>query len=658
MSLKFSPNFFLDVSEHEMIGESTTSYRFESFRLDVKERQLLHDDSLIPLTPKAFDVLVVLVQNSGHLVEKNELLEQVWEGSFVEEGNVARIVHTLRRALGEDENRNKFIETVATKGYRFVAEVTEERENVERHLDNLERLTPADKKFADTLEVNGPAKPAAPFEPESAVGQKRPNRVVFFVVGFATAISLILLVSFNFFPGAGANSAKTKSIAILPAKPLIAGNYEPIYEFGIADSLIYKIAASKNLTVRALSATRKYSLVDQDALSAGREQQVDYVLASNYQLADGKIRLTAQLFNVANGQIEETYKSEKDVGDLFRMQDAIADEIGNVLLARFGKPASAPAAKRGTQNEEAYRLYLQGIFGRLEEREAIQKFEEAIQLDPNYAQSWVGLALMHRRIGNRKRDTNRPEEYQKSMEAINNALALDPTSGDAHSMLCENKLLYEYDFDGAGRECKLAIELDPNSSLAHQTYARYLSSQGRHDEAVAEGIAAIDLDPASLWSQHSYGFALHFARRYTESIAQFKRMIIMDEDFGLSYMTLVADLADSGNEAEAFEWWKQLMVKWKFDEDTVREYTSAFQREGWLGVTRVNEKYFTEGNQVYFHGGAMNAQLGNNEKAFDYLEQSFAGREIWIAFLKVDPRLDKIRDDPRFSDLVARVGLK
>lgn len=659
MSLEKYPGFLLNFSECEMTGELKHSYLFKSFRLNIAERQLLCNNSPISLTPKAFDVLALLVEQNGHLVEKEELLKQVWADSFVEEANIARIIHTLRKTLGEDENGKKFIETVATKGYRFVAKVTEEREPFEQRADKSEKRPIMDEEFPDTIDADESAATVSQtLPPEPLIEHKRTTRTVFFTIGFATAISLILLLSFNFWPGAGANPVKTKSIAVLPVKPLIAENREPIYEFGIADSLIYKISSAKNLTVRDLSATRKYSGIDQDALTAGREQQVDYVLASNYQLAGGKIRITAQLTNVATGQIEETYKSEKDVGDLFKMQDAIAAEIGNSLLARFGKTSTGPAVKRGTDNEEAYRLYLQGIFGRLEPREAIQRFEQAIQLDPNYAQAWSGLALMHRRIGNSKRDTNRTEQYQRSIEAINKALTIDPALADAHSTLCENKLFYEYDFDGAERECKLAIQLDPNSAYAHQTYQRYLSSRGRHDEAVVEGITAVDLDPASLWSQFSYSSALHFARRYAESVAQCRRMITMDEDFGLAYMTLVADLAHSGNEAEAFEWWKKLMVRWESDEQTVRDYTSAFQTEGWLGVTRVWEKNFEDANQVWFHGAAMNAQLGNKDKAFEYLERSFAEREIWIAFLRVDPRLDNIRNDPRYDDLVTRVGLK
>ena len=331
-----------------------------------------------------------------------------------------------------------------------------------------------------------------------------------------------------------------KSIAVLPLKPINARDRVEIYELGIADSLIHKLSSMKGFIVRPLSATRTYSDIEQDPLAAGREQKVDYVLASNYQLAGGKIRITAQLFNVASGQIEETYKSEKDAANVFAMQDAIAGEVGNILSARFGSTSSSPTAKRGTTNEEAYRLYLQGMYildkrNLADARKAAEILEQAVRLDPNYATAWAGKAHAHRAVANFGRSPNIHEEYQKSIEAINKALALDENLADAHSALCENKMNYEYDFDGAERECKRAIELDPNSSLAHQIYSRYLMGRGRFDEAIAEIKIAIDLEPASLFSQRLYGNVLYYARRYEEAVLQFKRVIAMDPNFGTTY---------------------------------------------------------------------------------------------------------------------------
>src|SRR6266481_4604966 len=349
-----------------------------------------------------------------------------------------------------------------------------------------------------------------------------------------------------------------KSIAVLPAKAINSANRDEIYEIGIADSLILKLSSMKGFVVRPLSVMRKYADVGQEPLAAGREQKADYVLASNYQLEGGKIRITAQLLSVTSGQIEETYKSEKDAADVFAMQDAIASEVGNVLSARFGTTPSGRTANRGTTNEEAYRLYLQGmhILGKrtpADAKKAVEVLGESLRLDPKYAQAWAGVAQAHRSLGNFG-GSNKQEESQKSIEAINTALALDENLADAHTALCGYKMSDEWDFDGAERECKRAVELDPNSSQAHSVYSRYLNCRRRFDEGIAEIKTAIDLEPASLVNQRDYGVSLYYARRYADAVTQLKRVIAMDEKFDTAYNWLVVALEMQGKYPEAFEW--------------------------------------------------------------------------------------------------------
>ncbi len=472
-----------------------------------------------------------------------------------------------------------------------------------------------------------------------------------------------IALTYYFFSAAKKSIGGKQSIAVLPLIPINTANRDEIYEVGIADSLIYKLSAMKGFIVRPLSATRKYADVGQDPLVAGREQQVDYVLASNYQLAGGKIRVTAQLFNVASGQTEETYKSEKDTGDVFAMEDAIAGEVGNNLQARFVTTSGSPTAKRGTTNEEAYRLYLQGMYLSNQinlpgARKAVEVLDQAVRLDPNYAQAWAGLAHAHRAVANLGRNVDIHAEYQKSIEAVNKALALDAGSADAYSTLCENKMYYEYDFAGAATACQRAVELNPDSSQAHQIYARLLLGRGHFDEAIAEIKTAIDIEPASLWNQRLYGNCLLNARRYEEAIAQFKRVIGTNEDFGTTYMWLSNTLALSGKEAEAFEVWMKSLAFQKADEATVHVFQTAFQTSGWQGVLRVRAHRFETSNEAFFHGAAYNAQIGDKDKAFELLEKSYQRRELWMTVLQVDPRFDSLHDDPRFAELVKRIGLK
>ncbi len=290
-------------------------------------------------------------------------------------------------------------------------------------------------------------------------------------------------------------------------------------------------------------------------------------------------------------------------------------------------------------------------------QKAVEVLERAVEFDPDYAQAWAGKAYAHRAVANTiGRNVSIQEDYQKSMEAINKALALDENVAEAYSTLCENKMYYEYDFAGAESACRRAIELNPNSSLAHQVYTRYLVSRGRFDEAAGEIKTAIDLEPASLLNQTLYGVNLYYARRYSEAVAPFKRVIAMDENFGMAYYWLYVTLAAQGNELEAFELFMKGLAK--ADEATIQAYRAAYQTSGWRGVMQERAKRYEQSNQRYFEGVEFNAQAGNKDKAFEYLEKSYQRREMWMAYLQVDPRLDPLRGDPRFVELVRRVESK
>ena len=450
-----------------------------------------------------------------------------------------------------------------------------------------------------------------------------------------------------------------KSIAVLPIKPINSANRDEIYEIGIADSLILKLNSIKGFIVRPLSATRKYADIGQDPLAAGREQQVGYVLASNYQLAGGKIRITAQLLNVASGQIEETYKSEKDAGDVFAMQDAIAGEVGNILSARFGSTLRGVTAKRGTNNEEAYRLYLQGMFF-FDQRngpKAVEALEQAVRLDPNYALAWAGVAHARRTTANIVNTADVEDEYRKSIEAINKALALDNDLSEAYSAQCDWKMYYEYDYDAAEAACKRAIELKPDSAVAHNVYARFLML-GRFDEAIAEIKTAIDLDPTSVYHQHVYMVSLTYARRYDEAARQLDRLAEINPKGAVNYFWLVRGVDMQGNEAKAFERLMGFQKLAKTDEETVQLFKTAYQTSGWKGVLREQARqYEKKPSQPSYHAGVY-AGAGDKDKAFENLENAYQRHENMIVYLPSDPRFDSLRDDPRFDKLVRRVGLK
>ncbi|HEY8562122.1 MAG TPA: winged helix-turn-helix domain-containing protein [Pyrinomonadaceae bacterium] len=647
------------------------SYKFKDFRLDVAERRLLRDETSVPLMPKMFDVLAMLVERGGHLVEKEELLRAVWEDAFVEESNVARVVHSLRKILGES-SADKFIETVPKKGYRFVAEV--EKVNAGAEPATRDFFAPRrDERINYILQTGDDLirKGELPEKSEGAEDVVSPARAARGNSGYLAALAIAALLAtgalvYKFLPAAKPSGSPppNKSIAVLPVKPLQNQNGDSLYELGIAESLILKLSAGKHLTVRPLSATRKYLELEQNPTDAGREQQVDYVLSSNYQIANGVIRVTAQLINTENGTVEEIFKSEEDSANVFSMQDAIADDIGEALLARFGAGKGKSNARRGTSNEEAYRLYLQAAFifdqwNKTEIGKAIGFLERAVELDPDYAAAHTMLAYAYRYFSHK--DLAPREQQFKANQAIGKALALDPESPDARAVLGLLKFSYENDFAGAEKEFRQAVALDPDAPMPRALYAYFLMSRGRFDEAIAENKKAMEIDPASYAHQITYGMILYYAHRFREAEAHYRKLLDRDRNFAYAYfwMWLLADL--QGDEARAFDWFMQHQTQIKAAPEVVQAYQAAYRRTGWKGILRENierdEKRLVTDDYagLYYEIACFSARLGDREKALANLDKAYRASSSSILFIKVDPYLDSLHGDPRFETLADRI---
>ena len=356
---------------------------------------------------------------------------------------------------------------------------------------------------------------------------------------------------------------------------------------------------------------------------------------------------------------------EKDVSDVFAMQDAIASEKGNLLQARFNFKQNSQVVNRGTENEEAYRLYLQGVYfndKRIPQdgEKAVEFFEQAVLRDPNYARAWAGVAFAHRSLVDVGADVNVHEQHRISMEAVKKALELDPNLSEAYNALCINKLNYEYDISGAETACKRAIELDPNSPLAHNTYSRLLfSSQSkRFDEAIAEIKTAIDLDPTSFYHQIVYTVALTFARRYDEAVRQLERLAERNPKRAVGIFWIVGGVAFQGKPAEDFERLTRFQKLAETDEEEIGIFKTAYQTGGWQGVLREQTKVSSRNTQSFYFIACVYAQAGDKDQALEYLEKTYQHREHWMAYLRVDPRFDSLRGDPRFEALVRRVKSK
>jgi tetratricopeptide (TPR) repeat protein len=320
-------------------------------------------------------------------------------------------------------------------------------------------------------------------------------------------------------------------------------------------------------------------------------------------------------------------------------------------------------AKRGTTNEEAYRLYLQGVNltakrNQADAQRAIEYFEQAIRLDPNFALAYAGMAYAYSASGTL--DRARPREaYEKAREAIDIAAELDPNLADVYAVRGELRLKYEWDLAGAEKDLRSAIEMEPNNDLAREVYALWLNHQGRFDEALAEIEIALAIDPNSLVHQRERGRFLYFARRYDEAIVHLERVLEIDENFNTAFHWLILAYEKKGDYAGAFKW---IMTQQKQrNPESVEMFQKAYEAGGWHGVKRKTLEFETLNEPTagnFYRLASHHARLNEKQQAFEYLNKALDEQQTAMNMLKVEPAFDSLRDDPRFDELLRRVGFK
>ena len=664
MSLENSPSFLLNFSGCEMSGEAKQFYRFKSFRLSILERQLLHESTPVALTPKAFEVLAVLVERSGHLVEKEELLKLVWGDAFVEEANVTRIVHTLRKVLGEDDNGNKFIETVAKKGYRFVAEVTEVGEAAapDSATDKPEAFKVVEPLSADNSQPL--LTKAEQTFPQQAAKPKLKTRLLLFAGGGFSAVLLLGWLAFYLpsKPKMSASDVSVKSIAVLPFKPLSADGRDKGLELGMADTLINKLSGIKRLAVRPLGAIRRYVAIEYDSVAAGKDLGVDYVLEGSLQMIGEQTRVNVQLLSVKDGTAVWTDSCDKQCSTIFELQDAIAARIATSLAIKLSGEDRVRLAKHSTENPDAYRAYLLGRYfhdKRTPEttEQSIEYFEQAVKLDPHYARAYATLADAH--ISLAKMSVSLLDDVMpQAKAAAEKALEIDDTLAEAHASLGSIKF-FEWDWAGAEREFKRAIEINPNHEHHHTDYEFYLINMKRFDEAVAESKRVLELDPVSVVYNRNVAVMLYFARRYDEAIEQCQKTLKLDPNMKTVFNWLSRAYEQKKEYDQAVEAYLKF---WEFEGETVAAYREIYATSGWKEFWRKRLdllKVRAKPRGFHLVGMAENyARLGEKDQAFACLEKAFDQREVAITIQNPDPFWDSYHSDPRFIDIIRRMGIE
>ena len=654
-------------------------YEFGPFRLDETERLLLRDGETVAITPKAFDMLVVLVQNSGHLLDKEELMKALWSDSFVEEANLSYNVFTLRKALGEGNGGQTYVETIPKRGYRFVANVREVFDEgadlirAETHLvGEREEETGLAFRYAAEAEQAVQKKTLTASGWENSASKRRLSAealaALVIIAGLTAALSYFRTTTK---PKQTVTAAPVRSIAVLPFKPLSSDGYDEYLGLGMADTLITKLSSISQIIVRPTSAVRKYTDPGQDALAAGREQRVDAVLDSSMQRCGEKMRVTVRLLDVRDGSpLWASTRDENCTANIFELQDSISERVAASLVMKLTGEESKLVTKRYTESADAYRSYIMGLyyFPRWREvgyEKSIEYFKQAIDKDPNYALAYAGLAEAYG-LKAVKGASPAAEVWPKSKVLALRALEIDPTLAEAHNALGEVNLLYDWDWQAAEGEFKLAIELNPSYGMPHRLYAMCLQMAGRFDEAIAERKRAIEIEPLDVITNNEAAQTFYLARKYDEAIKQAQIVLEMNPRFADGYHSLGLAYLQEGRYDQAIAVFQKAEGLAELQKaDTLPAVSAnlgyAYAMSGKTGEARrvlsalkrlARRRYVSPyGLAVVFTG------LGDKDQAFECLKRACEERSNPVRNVNVDPKLDSLRTDPRYPELLRCIGL-
>ena len=465
---------------------------------------------------------------------------------------------------------------------------------------------------------------------------------------------------------ANALASPEKRIAVLPFKPLVPENRDQVLELGMADSLIAKLSNIREIVVRSLNSVRKYGGLEQDPLAAGRELEVDSVLEGNVQKAADRIRVTARLIKVADGSSLWANTFDEKFTDVFTVQNTISQKVADALALRLSSEENKRLTKRYTDNVEAYQLYLTGRYhwNKLtppEITKSIDFFKKAIELDPTYALAYFGLADAYRALAP-SGDVPPKEILPRAKMAAKKALEIDESLAEPHVTLSFIHSWFDWDWPEAEKEAKRAIELNPNLGFAHIAYAQLLSHLGRHQEAITEGERARELDPLSLIINTLDGQYLVSARRYQEAIARLKETLELDPNFWLAHFMLGTALVEKRIYPEALSEFAKAteLSNGNAEAMMMTGYTWAMAGDS-VKARAVLAELKSRAGQRYVpaeHIAMLCFALGERDEAFTWLEKACENRDVRLCRLKVDPRWDSLRSDPRFVDVLKRMGLQ
>jgi TolB-like protein/DNA-binding winged helix-turn-helix (wHTH) protein len=611
-------------------------YRFERFRVDDVEFRLSADDQSVALEPKALRVLLYLVENRNRLVRKGELLDQVWEDANVAESTLTRSIGLLRKALDDDSRNPRYIETVPTAGYRFICRV-------------------------DVSDGTGEAMPEgeipAPGVGAPTASNSKSGRRAAQVALLSGCVVLLVLAAGWMIERRMHAASRIRSLAVLPLDNLSGDPGQEYFADGMTDELITQLARIPNLRVVSRTSAMQEKGAHKPLQQIAQELNVDAIVEGSIVRAGDKVRITAQLIDTRDDRHLWAQSFEGSMSDLLSLQDSVANEV-----ASHAKVTMAPAENSEARNASpaAYDAYLRGRYF-LDRRDVLKSagyFEQAISIDPNYAFAYSGLA--NALESKSALEVAAPEEVMpQAIAAAEHAIALDPADGEAYSALGAIDSTYLLDWKNAERNLLRGIELSPNDSMAEMHYAVYLDAMDRPEDAVMHMRRALALDPLSFISNRHLGSTLFFARHYDEALYYLRRA----EEIEPNHQNVVENWISwayekKGMQDEAVSH-NLAIARGGPSGEYASSLRAIYRSEGWRGYweARVNGTQPGPGACAAYGEAIDYLRIGDRDRAFLWMNKAVDRHCLWVIWIQVDPLVDGLRGDPRYSALLERLKL-
>ena len=601
-------------------------------------------------------LLEILLEHPGEVVTREELRSRVWPsesfGDFDQALNIA--IGKLRSALGDSAESPRFIETLPKRGYRFIADVS---------------VVDTDARPKRQEPVAGDQPATDPGQKTQGIGlavapQGRLSPTRWIIVALALALSLAILSVWRFRSRAPAPMG-IRSIAVLPLENLSGDASQNYFADGMTDELITDLAQISALRVISRTSVMVYKGARKPLPQIARELNVDAVVEGTVLRSGDQVRITAQLIEASTDKHLWSQSYEGELRDTLALQNRVASAIADQIRINLTPQEQAALKSAKAVNPEAYQSYLKGRYfwnKRTADglKVALAYFKQAIEEDPKYAQAYSGLADTYALLGDWQYAVMTPKEaFPKAKAAAIKALELDSTLGEAHNSLAFVLDGFDWDFSSAGREFQRAIELSPGYATAHHWYAWHLSLLGRFDDAIAEMKKAEYLDPLSLIINADLAELLVLAHSYDESIRQSRKTIEMDPNFALAHNQLAQAYLQKHMYDEAVA---ELLKAVQLSDDSptcianlARAYVASGKPSAAVKLLGDLKKRSNPGYSNASEIAMIYASLGDTDQAMTWLEKGYDERFNPGVLLR--PGFDPLRSDPRFQNLLRRIGL-